>query len=123
MTLVPPDPPEHDESAHAPDVQQVVATRAESAAADDPLVAFASRTRMVLGTAAGSFFSTVKRMLLLGLILSLGAAWWAEQGSVLRGVAAARLVFIRAAIVAALLAGQRPAAAIAAETWRQSGLV
>ena len=79
MTLVPPDPPLQDESAPGPDVQQVVATRAEPAADDDPLVAFASRTRTVLGTAAGSFFSTVKWMLLLGLILSLGAAWWAAM--------------------------------------------
>src|SRR4051794_27229266 len=123
MTSLPSETPDNLPAVPDQDVQHVVAMRAEPEAGEDPLVAFASRTRTVLGTAAGTFFTTIKRMLLLGIVLALGAAWWAEQGSVLRGVGAALLVFIPATVVAVLLAGQRAAAAIAVETWRQSGLV
>jgi hypothetical protein len=103
-----------------PDVQHVVASRADSPA--NTLESAVQGTATVLTSGGAAFFSTLKRMLLLAVVLALAAAWWAEEGAIARGVAAAVIVFIPVAVVGLLLAGQRATVAIALETWRQTGL-
>jgi hypothetical protein len=106
--------------AASPDVQHVTAVRAEGV--ESAVATLGERTTQVLTTGASTFFSTIKRMMLLVVILAMAAAWWAEQGAILRGVAAILLVLIPGAVLSLVLAGQRAAAAVAAETWRQTGL-
>jgi hypothetical protein len=123
MTLVPSTPPDDETKTSDADVQRVVAVRTDGGGAgNDPLAALGARTAAVFGDGARRFFTTVKRMTLLGVVLALGAAWWAENGSVIRGAAAALLVFVPAVVIAVVVAGRLAAASLAVETWRQAGL-
>jgi hypothetical protein len=84
---------------------------------------FGPKAVAVLGTGKRTFFATVKWTSLFGALLAFLAAWYATNGSALRDAVTFLLVLGPSVGVAVALAVQRAAAALAVETWRQSGLV
>ena len=134
MTLVPSNLPPHDSSPPSggedDDVQHVRVMRSGSVTAEvgdgasvTVVSSFGAKAAAVVVTGKQTFFRTFKWTMLLGVLLAVLAAWYAEGPIVLRGVLTALLVVVPAAGAAVALAGRLAAAALAVETWRQTGLV